>query len=203
MKRLLLKTILFALPKILNITASRSPAFRSRLRERNLIAWIGLKDGSIGRVFEIRGGRVDSRKGTHPRPDVKMVFKDVPTALKFLLPNPNPLEIVHAAKNFLMVMEGRDEALVWFTQSQSIDGTINCVSEAEVRLWQNGVHIRDTVTDDFGDFRFGGLPRDSGNYQVEVRHDQGAAQRACTLGESDYLGELMLEARQGSAALCG
>jgi len=133
MKRRLLKTILFVLPKVLNITASKHQAFRNRLRERNLIAWIGLKDGSIGRVFEIRGGKVYSRKGTHPRPDVKMVFKDVATALKFLLPNPDPLEVVHAAKNFLMVMEGRDEALVWFTQTLNISQTVSLPMGTPIR----------------------------------------------------------------------
>jgi len=48
-KRQVLKTILFALPKAMNLTASRVPAFRERLKQRDLVAWIGLQDGSIGR----------------------------------------------------------------------------------------------------------------------------------------------------------
>lgn len=53
MKRLILKTILFALPKVLELTARRHPAFRARLRQRNCTAFIGLQDGSIGRFIEI------------------------------------------------------------------------------------------------------------------------------------------------------
>ncbi len=63
MKRQLLKIILFALPKAMNLTASRVPAFRERLRQRDLVAWIGLMDGSIGRIVEIKGGRFRSRSG--------------------------------------------------------------------------------------------------------------------------------------------
>ena len=40
MKRQALKTILFALPKVLDLTARRFPAYRDRLKERNLVAWI-------------------------------------------------------------------------------------------------------------------------------------------------------------------
>ena len=67
LKRLVLKTILVALPKVLNHTASRVPAFRERLRQRDIVAWIGLQDGSIGRIVEIRGGRFRSRPGSAGR----------------------------------------------------------------------------------------------------------------------------------------
>ncbi len=77
--------------------------------------------------------------------------------------------------------------------SQEIEGRIDCAAGAEVHLWQNGVHLGKAVTDGFGDFRFEGLTKGSGNYRVEARHDQAAAERQCTLGESVYLGELMLE----------
>ena len=86
MKRQVLKTILFALPKVLDLTARRFPAYRERLKEHNLVAWIGLMDQSMGRTIEFRNGRIRSRAGKHPRPDVRMAFKDVATALKFLSP---------------------------------------------------------------------------------------------------------------------
>jgi len=78
--------------------------------------------------------------------------------------------------------------------SQEIDGRIECVAGAEVHLWHGGVHKGKALTDDFGGFRFGGLSKDSGNYRIEVRHGQAATQLECTLGESVYLGELMLAA---------
>ena len=124
MKRQILKTILFALPKVLNHTARRYPAFRERLRQRRLFAWIGLKDGSIGRLLEIRDGKIHSRSGGRDRADVSMIFKDVATALTFLLPNPDPGDIIHAAKNFKVVTEGKDELVVWFTQTLNMSQTV-------------------------------------------------------------------------------
>jgi hypothetical protein len=52
--------------------------------------------------------------------------------------------------------------------------------------------VADTVTDGFGDFRFGGLVKGSGIYRIEIRHDLGNASRECELGESFYLGEIRL-----------
>src|SRR5208337_770985 len=123
MNRQVLKTVLFALPKVMNLTASRVAAFRERLKQRNVVAWIGLQDGSIGRIVEIRGGKFRSRSGTAAEAAVTLVFKDVATALKFLLPGRDQGEIIHAAKNFKMVTGGADELVVWFTQSLNMSET--------------------------------------------------------------------------------
>lgn len=124
MKRQVLKTILFALPKVLDLTARRYPAYRDRLKERNLVAWIGLADRSIGRVIEIKNGQVRSFAGRHLEADVRIAFKDVPTALKFLSPKPDHGEIIHAAKNFKVVTEGEDEQVVWLLQTLSMMQTV-------------------------------------------------------------------------------
>jgi trimethylamine-N-oxide reductase (cytochrome c) len=79
-KRQVLKAILFALPKAMNYTASRIPAFAKRLKQRDLVAWIGLMDGSIGRIVEIKGGRFRARSGPASEAQVAMSFKDVETA---------------------------------------------------------------------------------------------------------------------------
>ena len=113
-KRQVLKAILFALPKVMNRTASRVPAFRERLKQRDLVAWIGLMDGSIGRIVEIKGGRFRSRSGPASEAQVVMAFKDEATALKALLPNRKQADIIHNAKNFKMVTAGPDELVVWF-----------------------------------------------------------------------------------------
>jgi len=134
MNRQLLKAILFALPKVLNVKASRFPAFRARLRQRDLVAWIGLQDRSIGRVIEIRNGRFFARAGDHPNPHVRMSFVNVATALKFLSPKRNQLDIIHAAKNFLVVTEGEDEAVVWFAQT---------LNQSETAGLEFGVKLRD------------------------------------------------------------
>jgi len=82
MKQPRLRAILFALPKMLSVTARRYPAFRARLKEHNVVGWIGLRDGSIGRVIEFRDGKVLTRKGPREAADVRMIFQDVATALR-------------------------------------------------------------------------------------------------------------------------
>lgn len=124
MKKILLKTILFALPKVLSFTARKHPQFRARLKQKNCTAYIGLQDGSIGRFLEIRGGKVIARAGKAAEADVSMLFKDLPTALKFLSPNPDMGEIVHAAKNFKVVAKGPDPLVVWFTQTLNLSQTV-------------------------------------------------------------------------------
>ena len=138
MKRQALKTILFALPKVLDLTARRFPMYRARLKERNLIAWIGLMDESIGRVIEFRNGRIRSHAARRARSDVRMAFKDVATALKFLSPNPDQGEIIHAAKNFKVVTEGEDELLVWLMQTLAIlqTGTLGAAATVDCNIQQ-------------------------------------------------------------------
>lgn len=123
LNRQLLRTVLFALPKVMNRAASNAPAYADRLKQRDVTAWFGLMDGSIGRVVEIRHGKFSSRRGKATDAEVTLTFKDVATALKFLLPGRDHGEIIHAAKNFKMVAAGKDETLVWFTQTLAMSET--------------------------------------------------------------------------------
>lgn len=116
MKRAILRTILFALGPMLNRVAGTRPAFRARLKQHDIVAQIGLKDGSIARHFIIAAGKVKSVAGLHPRPHVNMVFKDVDTALLMMKPDPDMGEVVHAAKNFKVMVMGPDPLVVWFMQ---------------------------------------------------------------------------------------
>lgn len=124
MQRAILRTILFSLGPVLNRTAAKYPAFRAVLRQRDYTAQIRLKDRSIGRTFDIRAGRVTSSASLREPADVQMVFHDLYTALAMLKPNADMAEIVHAAKNFKVVVQGRDELVVAFMQmlnfSQSV-----------------------------------------------------------------------------------
>ncbi len=52
------------------------PAFGARLKERNLVAQIVARDEEIGRWFEIRDGKITSRRGLHKKPDVTLAFKN-------------------------------------------------------------------------------------------------------------------------------
>lgn len=124
MKRQLLKIILFVLPKMLEFTAKRHPEFRRRLAEKDLTAWFGLADESIGATLAIRGGKVFSQPGARAKADVALAFQDVYTALVFLMPGPDQGEIIHAAKNFKVVTSGYDELLLWFTQTLNMSQTV-------------------------------------------------------------------------------
>jgi len=122
-KRQVLKTILFALPTAMNLTASRVPAFRERLKQRDLVAWIGLQDGSIGRIVEIRGGKFYARPGAASEAQVVMWFKDAQTALQALMPNRKQADIIHNAKNFKMGTTGPDELVVWLAHTLNMSET--------------------------------------------------------------------------------
>ena len=121
--RQVFRAILFALPKAMNHTASRVPAFRERLKQRNLVAWIGLQDGSIGRIVEISRGKFRSRSGAAAEAQVAMVFKDVTTALQALMPNRKQSDIIHNAKNFKMSTTGPDDLVVWFAHTLNMSET--------------------------------------------------------------------------------
>ena len=116
-KRTILRTILFGLAPMLNVLSAMYPALRAMLRRHNAIAQIQLKDGSIGRHFIVRGGRVRAVSGLHPKPDVVMMFKDVDTALTMMQPKQDMGEIVHAAKNFKVQIGGPDPLSVWWMQT--------------------------------------------------------------------------------------
>lgn len=76
--------------------------------------------------------------------------------------------------------------------SANTSGMVDCVTGADVLLFQGEKRIAATHSDDFGDFRFGDLDRASGAYRVEIRHALGRAQIDCELTESLYLGEIRL-----------
>ncbi len=116
MKKTILKTILFAIPHVLRLTAKKYPEFRKEMRRHNLAVQIRLKDGSIGRSYTFTNGKVSSSSGLHPQPDVTLQFRDLRTALIFLKPPADYGEIVHAAKNMRVMVMGPDALCVWFMQ---------------------------------------------------------------------------------------
>ncbi len=76
--------------------------------------------------------------------------------------------------------------------SADIGGLLECVNAAEISLVHDGKTIARTQSDEFGDFRFDGLPPNGGDYRIDARHTLGQASRHCSLEESAYLGEIRL-----------
>jgi trimethylamine-N-oxide reductase (cytochrome c) len=127
MKRLILRTILFALTPMLR-NAAKKPVLAREMARFNCVVQIKLMDQSIARHYVFAGGRVSGRAGRHSAPDVVIAFKDIETALTFLNPDPDMAEVVHCAKNFKVVMTGRSELQVWFTQ------LVNKVNNARLEM---------------------------------------------------------------------
>ncbi|MEA2953985.1 MAG: hypothetical protein QOJ96_3505, partial [Alphaproteobacteria bacterium] len=71
--------VLFGLAQVLKFTARRHPAFRERLKQRNLVAQIKARDEEVGRWFAFQDGNITSGRGFHAKPDVTLFFKNAAT----------------------------------------------------------------------------------------------------------------------------
>lgn len=85
-----------------------------------------------------------------------------------------------------------DTCFIGASVSAPVEGVVECIAGAVATLYRGESKLAETVSDGFGDIRFGGLEKDSGRYKVEIRHEQGTASFECELGESIFLGEVCL-----------
>jgi Fe-S-cluster-containing dehydrogenase component len=76
--------------------------------------------------------------------------------------------------------------------SAEVDGVVDCVEDARVRLIKDGRSIAEMKTDNYGDFKFDRLDPDSGDYVVEITAGGKAKSVEAKLGESISLGEIRL-----------
>ena len=76
--------------------------------------------------------------------------------------------------------------------SAEADGVVDCVEGARVRLIQDGRPVAETLSDNYGDFKFDRLPAGSGSYVVEVSLGSRSKTVTAELGDSIYLGEIRL-----------
>ena len=112
----LFPAILTGLYAFMRYCAWRHPAYRAQLAERDFVGQIRTLDEDLGRWFEFKGGRVYSRSGFHPRPDVTIAYETAKIAVRLLVPPINWLEQIEAAKGFQLRVEGADELVYRFTQ---------------------------------------------------------------------------------------
>ena len=116
-KQLQFSTILFGLEKMIKRTARKHPVFAERLKEKNLTAQIKIADDSAGRYFVFENGRVRSKAGIHPHPDICMTFVNAAVAVELLMPPRDQLAMIHAMKNFQIGMQGDEELFMWFNET--------------------------------------------------------------------------------------
>jgi len=76
--------------------------------------------------------------------------------------------------------------------SVEVNGAVDCVEGASVRLLKNGAPVASATTDNYGDFKFDRLDENSGRYTVEVSANGKSKTLDAELGVSINLGEIRL-----------
>lgn len=132
-----LSIILWGIPQAMRAAARLYPEYAERLKERDLVAQFRLEDKSEGRWIRLENGRIRTRKGIHPKPDVSIIFKNREIAEEFLTPPFDQLERIDAAKNFKIRTAGDDELTVWF---------MSTLARVETVTWKAGTDMGDGVT---------------------------------------------------------
>jgi len=107
-------TILLYLLKVqLRFSAWRRPGFRKMLNKRDYTLVIRTADRKHGRFFTFTGGRIVSRRGLHPKPDVEMVWCDAGTAFRALAAGDDKTMMQALGKSQLQI-EGNLDHFFWF-----------------------------------------------------------------------------------------
>ena len=169
---------LFVIAQVLKLTAMRHAAFRQRIKQKNMVAQLKLQDDSIGRWIEFRNGKIHSKSGIHPNPDVVIFFRSEYVASKFFSPKQDFLFNIDAMKNFKMGMIGPDELTSWLAETismaQSIGWTYGEDMGNGVRRFTNNtnggpmhVYVKDGKIIRFTPIEF--KPEDSPAWTIEAR----------------------------------
>ena len=106
-------TLLYGIAIAMKFTAWRHPAFRERLKEQDVIGQIRVKAGP-GRYYVIKNGKVSSRSGIHPNPDVVVTVKSARLGLQIFTHPNDQLGRINAAKSFSMTLDGPQDKAIWF-----------------------------------------------------------------------------------------
>lgn len=130
---LVFSIILFGLDLLIKLRAFQFPAFRKRLKEKNFCAQIKVQDNSAGRYYTFSKGKVISRAGIHPNPDICLSFRTAALAVQVLLPPRDQLVMINAMKTFQLALDGPDELTVWFMGTLSLMMTLGTQYGLRVR----------------------------------------------------------------------
>ena len=109
-----LSLLLWGIPQAMRVAARVYPEYAARLKERDLVAQIRIRDTVKGRWIKLDKGKISTGSGIHATPDVTIGFKDAALAKSFLTPPFDQLERIDAAKNYKILLEGPDDLSVWF-----------------------------------------------------------------------------------------
>src|ERR1044071_7594810 len=112
-----LALILFGLSLLMKFQAWRHPAYRARLKEKNLTAQFIARDEEIGRWFTFTDGKITSGSGVLKDADVTVAFKNATLGAGLLTPPINWLDQINAQKEFQLTVQGDDGLANWFAQT--------------------------------------------------------------------------------------
>ncbi len=115
-----LRGLLFASNQYMQQASRRHPEFREHLSQKNLTAQIKVMDNSLGRYFVFKNGKITSKSGIHPNPDVCMSFSDARVGSRLLVPWRDHQQQMDAMKNFQLTLEGPDDLTAWFMKTLSL-----------------------------------------------------------------------------------
>jgi molybdopterin guanine dinucleotide-containing S/N-oxide reductase-like protein len=126
----ILATLLWGIRILFWWTVVRYPFFKNRIKEKNLIVQIKLKNNSQGRYFTFRDGKITSKSGIHPSPDASLIFGNTRVAFDILIPlmleyfnlnrSRDQLAMINAMKNFQLWLDGPDELTYWWMETLSL-----------------------------------------------------------------------------------
>jgi Fe-S-cluster-containing dehydrogenase component len=86
-----------------------------------------------------------------------------------------------------------DKELISGSAAVKHNDVVDCAQGVQVKLYRADELLQECVTDVFGDFRFDGLPRNSGEYRVELQPEGSSSQAVpVDLASSTNLGTILL-----------
>ena len=96
--RLFFAFILLNVKLILKWTALLHPSFRDHLKEKDFTAQIRTKDHRVGRYFTFMGGKVISKSGIHPAPDMTIEYREAALGARLMTPWRSQLDQISALR---------------------------------------------------------------------------------------------------------
>ena len=109
--------ILYGLQWALRVTGWIYPAFKKRLKEKDMTVQIRVADDSMGRVFTFKAGRVTSKSGVLEGCDVDISVKSAALGADLMMPPIDHLKRIEAIKAFALMAVGPDELVNWFSET--------------------------------------------------------------------------------------
>ena len=112
------QALLFGLFILLKTSSKISPAFRKRLKERDLSMTIKTADGRNSRSYAFSNGSVSSNRGGLAQPDFSMIWSNAEVGAATMIKAKNgPSPIMKAVNNGDLKLEGDAAALTWFVMT--------------------------------------------------------------------------------------